>query len=113
FHPANGYIDNRFRFVGPSLNPSTRANSDFPFEQLSDGKKVYISLGTINHLDFAFYQAAFAAFAGYPAQFILSVGKNTNLADLGDIPANFIVRNYVPQLEVLQQVDVFVTHGGM
>jgi MGT family glycosyltransferase len=64
-------------------------------------------------LNQAFYEAAFAAFADYPAQFILSVGRNTDTAQLGPIPDNFNVRNYVPQLEILQCVDAFITHGGM
>jgi MGT family glycosyltransferase len=113
FHPENKFVDDRFRFVGPSINPATRNDSDFPFEQLRDGRKVYISLGTINHLDNDFYQTAFKAFADYPAQFILSVGKNTHISQLGNVPANFIVRNFVPQLEILQRVDAFITHGGM
>lgn len=113
FHPANGLIDERFLFVGPSIEPSTRDGS-FPFEQLGDAtKKVYISLGTINHLDQEFYRAVFTAFADYPAQFVLSAGKHTDIAALGTIPANFIVRNYVPQLEILPRVDAFITHGGM
>jgi MGT family glycosyltransferase len=112
FHPENNFVDGRFRFVGPSISPATRTG-DFPFAQLRDGPKVYISLGTINHLDDAFYRAVFTAYGDYPAQFILSAGKNTDLARLGTIPDNFIVRNYVPQLALLQQVDVFVTHGGM
>lgn len=112
FHPENTFIDNRFCFVGPSIDASTR-DGKFPFEQLHDGTKVYISLGTINHLDEAFYQAVFTAFGDYPAQFVLSAGRNTDIASLGNIPENFIVRNYVPQLEVLQHVDVFITHGGM
>jgi MGT family glycosyltransferase len=112
FHPTNSFIDGRFRFVGPSINAAVR-DGDFPFEQLRNGKKVYISLGTINHLDTAFYQAAFAAFADYPAQFILSAGKNTDILQLGKVPSNFIVRSYVPQLEILQRVDAFITHGGM
>ena len=112
FHPENSFVDERFRFVGPSLDPTIR-DGDFPFEQLRDGVKVYISLGTVNHLDDAFYRAAFAAFADYPAQFILSVGKHTDIGKLGAIPENFIVRNYVPQLDILQRADAFITHGGM
>jgi hypothetical protein len=112
FHPENNFVDGRFRFVGPSLNAATR-DGTFPFEQLQDGPKVYISLGTVNHLDLAFYQAVFTAFAHYPAQFILSVGKNTDIEQLGSIPDNFIVCNYVPQLDILQRVDAFITHGGM
>ena len=112
FHPKNSFFDGRFRFVGPSLDSATR-DGQFTFEQLWDGTKVYISLGTINHLNLDFYTAVFEAFADYPAQFILSVGNNTDMAQLGTIPGNFIVRNYVPQLDILQHVDVFVTHGGM
>jgi MGT family glycosyltransferase len=113
FHPANTVTDARFRFVGPSINAATRLETDFPFEQLSNGRKVYISLGTINHLNVDFYHAAFKAFADYPVQFILSVGKHTDIAQFGVIPANFIVRNIVPQLNILQRVDAFITHGGM
>jgi MGT family glycosyltransferase len=112
FHPENSFIDERFHFVGPAIDPATR-DGLFPFGQLSAGKKVYISLGTINHLDDAFYQAAFTAFADHPAQFILSAGKNTDIAQLGPVPGNFMVHNYVPQLAILQQVDAFITHGGM
>ncbi|MEM7332792.1 MAG: macrolide family glycosyltransferase [Chloroflexota bacterium] len=112
FHPENSFVDGRFRFVGPSLDLSVR-DGTFPFEELGAGPKVYISLGTINHLDLAFYRETFAAFSDYPAQFILSIGKNSDRAALGNIPDNFIVQNYVPQLQILQQVDAFITHGGM
>lgn len=112
FHPSNSFIDDRFHFVGPSFDAATRPG-DFPFDQLDEGRKVYISLGTINHLNFPFYQAAFAAFADFPAQFILSVGQNTAIEALGPIPQNFIVQNYVPQLSILQRVDAFISHGGM
>lgn len=112
FHPENSFIDDRFYFVGPSLDPATR-DRDFPFEQLSEGPKIYISLGTVNHLDLDFYRAAFDAFGGYPAQFILSIGKNSDPAQLGLIPGNFLVRQTVPQLDILRLVDAFITHGGM
>jgi MGT family glycosyltransferase len=112
FHPANNFTDEHFRFVGPSINPATR-DGQFPFDALGEGRLVYISLGTINHLDLDFYRATFEAFADYPATFILSIGKSTDITQLGDIPANFIVRHYVPQLEILQRADAFITHGGL
>ncbi len=43
----------------------------------------------------------------------MSIGKRTDIKDLGEIPSNFRVYNYVPQLEVLKSVDLFITHGGM
>ena len=44
---------------------------------------------------------------------MLSVGKRTDIAALGTPPRNFIVQEFVPQLELLQRTALFVTHGGM
>ena len=35
------------------------------------------------------------------------------MSKIKQAPENFIIAPYVPQLEVLEQADVFVTHGGM
>lgn len=112
FHPENTRVDETFRFVGASIDESARETSE-PVELKGDGKQVYISLGTINNLNTDFYQTAFTAFADYPANFILSVGRNTNISELPTIPDNFTAHHYVPQLQVLQQMDGFITHGGM
>jgi MGT family glycosyltransferase len=101
-----------FRFVGPSF-AERPAETDFPFDQLTRKPLIYISLGTINNQNHDFYRMCFEAFADYPAQFILSAGQRTDLKALGTPPANFLVRNFVPQLDVLQRVEVFITHGGM
>ena len=111
-NPETSFIDETFRFVGPSIDPQSR-ESDFPFDALGEQPVVYISMGTIHNLDTKFYHQCFEAFGDYPAQFILSVGKHTDIKALGTIPANFIVRPSVPQLEVLQHTDAFITHGGM
>jgi MGT family glycosyltransferase len=110
--PDTPIIDETFRFVGPSLNPQTRSE-DFPFDMLGQEPVVYISLGTLHATQPEFFRSCFEAFADFPAQFVLSVGKQTNLSELGLIPANFIVRPSVPQLELLQRTDIFITHGGL
>jgi MGT family glycosyltransferase len=112
FQPGGNKLGTSFKFVGPSLAPRASDN-DFPFEAITRKPMVYISLGTINNDNLDFYRQCFEAFGNYDAQFILSVGKRTNIQALESIPANFIVRNFVPQLEVLQRSDLFITHGGM
>ncbi len=109
--PDAAIIDDSFHFVGPSINPQVR-REDFPFDALRQKPVIYLSLGTV-HTNPAFYRTCFQAFADHPAQFVLSVGKDTNIVELGAIPSNFIVRTFVPQLEILQRVDVFITHGGI
>lgn len=112
FQPGADKLGSHFKFVGPSI--AERPNSvEFPFEQITRQPVIYISLGTINNENLAFYRQCFEAFSDYPGQFILSAGKRTDLKTLEPIPANFIVRNFVPQLEVLQRTDLFITHGGM
>lgn len=60
-----------------------------------------------------FYRLCFEAFAKTPYTVVLSVGRHIAIADLGALSPNFNVRNHVPQLAVLKQSRLFVTHGGM
>ena len=46
-------------------------------------------------------------------QIILSIGKILNVKDLGELPENIFAFSYVPQLQVLKQTDIFITHGGI
>ncbi len=112
FQPNGKHYADRCRFVGPIIGKRPAA-TDFPFEILhNDRPNVYISMGTIakNH---AFIRRCFDAFGSMEAGFILSVGKQTDINTLGDIPGNFHVYNFVPQVALLPRVDAFLTHGGM
>lgn len=44
---------------------------------------------------------------------VLSVGRKTPISSLGALPANFVVRESVPQLDILQRTALFISHGGM
>jgi len=91
----------------------TRSHGQFDFSKVDTGNLIYISLGNVFNQAVDFYKLCFAAFANTKYTVILSVGTQTQIEELGDIPKNLIVRNYVPQLEVLQHAKLFVTHGGM
>jgi MGT family glycosyltransferase len=113
FQPAGERFNDSFRFVGPSIG-ARPPQADFPFNLLAaDRPLIYISLGTINNQNPEFYRQCFEAFANHPAQVVLSIGKQTDITALGAVPENFIVRDFVPQLEVLERASVFVTHGGL
>ncbi|WP_440115340.1 macrolide family glycosyltransferase [Paenibacillus sp. QZ-Y1] len=115
FQPMGEKLDDSFVFTGPSIIPRKDAPA-FANESLHALYKqaVYISMGTILNKDLDFYKLCFIAFRDLPVQFILSSGKDTDIEPIADlIPDNFIIRPYVPQLEVLQGVDAFLTHAGM
>lgn len=112
FQPMEETFDERFVFVGPSILPRHQ-ETPFPFEQLHDERPLlYISLGSIaiDHLEF--YRHCLAAFGGQRWQVVLTVGKSTDITQLGPIPDNFLLSPYVPQLDILPRTQVFVTHGG-
>ncbi|MFE7083312.1 nucleotide disphospho-sugar-binding domain-containing protein, partial [Priestia megaterium] len=82
-------------------------------EDIPNDKLILISMGTLFNQQPELYTTCFEAFRESKATVILSVGKHTDIDKFNDIPSNFIVRNYVPQLGILQQADIFITHGGM
>jgi hypothetical protein len=105
--PRTPAIKTNFRFVGPSIE--TPVVADTPRTR----KRIYISLGSVHAGDQVFYQTCFDAFEGMDADFVLSVGSDEAKARLGGAPANFEVTAWARQVEVLQGVDAFITHGGM
>jgi MGT family glycosyltransferase len=114
FQPDTPFIDESFHFVGPSILAATREATRFPWDGLDPGRtRIYLSLGTLYNQNLEFYRTVFGAFSDHPAQFILSVGRAINIGDLGPVPHNCLVQPFVPQLELLEKVDLFITHGGM
>jgi MGT family glycosyltransferase len=111
FQPARQTFGKDFVFVGPAFGERPH-DAEFPFDQIRR-PAIYIAFGTILNDRPDFYRLCFQAFADHRGTVVLAAGKNTDLAALGTIPDNFIVRPFVPQLEVLQHSDLFITHGGM
>lgn len=112
FQPLGESFDASYRFVGPLIR-ETRGDSEFPWKKLEGKTVIYISLGTIRNLRPDFYRACFKALAGSDVLVVTAVGKQTDIDSLGEIPDNFIVRDYAPQIDILKRADLFITHAGM
>ena len=112
FQPFAEVFDDTFKFVGPSI-VSRSDPSTVSFEVPGEEPVIYISLGTVFNDKADFYRMCYEAFADIGYTVVLSVGKRTNIANLGKMPRNFIVQEFVSQLELLQRTALFVTHGGM
>ena len=104
-------FDDSYKFVGPSIKERKEVTK-FPFEKMEDKRVIYISLGTINTSFPDFYKSCMGALKNIGRPVIMSVGTKLDIDSLGEIPDNFIVSNYVPQLEILKRADVFISHGG-
>lgn len=107
FQPFSETFSDKYAFVGPAVR-----TLDYEVKKLPK-KTIYISLGTVNNQDVSFFRNCIEAFQNSEFDVIMSVGEIVDLNELGTIPAHFLVERSVNQIEVLQQVEVFITHCGM
>ena len=105
------YFDASVEFVGPPVHARAETH-DFPLERLAGKRVLYISLGTVfGNRSPALYEAFLQAFARWDGVVVMAAyGVDTHA---WRVPANFIVRPYVPQGEILKHASAAITHGGM
>lgn len=111
FTPNGDVFDETYCFVGPSI--SDRGEGEKVTLPISEKPVVYISLGSIFGDNKKFYEDCFHAFKDIEATFVLSLGNKMKETDFSFVPENFILYDFVNQIDLLQKVDIFVTHGGM
>ncbi len=112
FQPDGAKLGDKFKFIGPSIYDRKDA-VEFSFERIKGKKLVYISLGTIVNERLGFYKECIKAFSKSDYNILIAVGNKLNKNNLGQTPANIIIENYVPQIEVLKCANLFISHGGM
>ena len=107
FQPCSETFDEEhYRFVGPSVRDVT------PKER-SGRPLVYASLGTVINDRPDFYRTLIDAVRDTSVDLLISCGRAFDPAQLGEMPANVRVEQYVDQMEVLSRTSLFVTHCGM
>lgn len=76
-------------------------------------KVVLVSLGSSFTKRPDFYKECLRAFGDLPGwHLVLQIGAHVDPAELGAVPVDVEVRSWVPQLAILRQADLFVTHAG-
>ncbi|MEW1822670.1 macrolide family glycosyltransferase [Arthrobacter sp. NPDC080031] len=113
FQPLGETFDARFHFVGPCLG--ARGNEEEAWQpRTKDRPLLFVSLGTTPLNDRPdFFRMCLDGFAGTHWQVAMAIGERVQESELGEIPENFEVRPFFPQLEVLPRADAFVSHTGM
>lgn len=117
FQIKNQVFDDSYLFVGASLI-EMEENLDFRKElnnklRTNNSSIIYVSMGTVINKKPAFFQQFIKAFKNTAFTVIVSIGNGMSVGDLGPIPDNFIIKNIVPQMEVLKRASVFISHCGM
>jgi zeaxanthin glucosyltransferase len=101
-----------FHYVGPIAGHQPRPPVDFPWSRLNGGPLIYASLGTVNKQGHV-HAAILESCANLNVQLVLSLGGAAKAGDFTNIPANTILVDFAPQLELLSRAALTITHGGL
>ncbi|MCB9435662.1 MAG: glycosyltransferase [Anaerolineales bacterium] len=107
-------LPRQIMYVGPVTSSQRgEVHDDFPWKWFDHDMRptVYVSMGTIVGGQQVFQEVIEAA-RGAAWKAVLAVGMGTDVSQFVNVPDNVLIRNFVPQLEVLKRVDAVVSHGG-
>lgn len=108
--PNNESFGDNFVFTGVQIGKRTAFGS---WKAPDNGKPLlYSSLGTAFNNWPEYYPILFDAVRDLNINVFAALGA-IDPASLKDIPANVEVAQMVPQLDILSQASVFITHAGM
>jgi zeaxanthin glucosyltransferase len=114
FDFENPLLPPQFHYTGPFHDGKGREKVDFPWERLTGEPLIYASMGTVMNGRVDVFRAIVAALAMHKdLQLVLSVGDQVGPEQIGPAPSNAIIVKRAPQLELLKQTSVCVTHAGL
>jgi zeaxanthin glucosyltransferase len=104
----------QFHYTGPFHDNEGREPVPFPWEKLNGKPLIYASLGTlVNGLNRVYHAILQVAGKLPKFQVVLSIGKNIDFEEMGQVPSNTIVVRSAPQIELLKRAALCITHAGL
>lgn len=104
----------QFHLTGPFHDGNGREHLDFPWERLTGEPLIYASMGTILNGRADVFRTIVAALAKHrDVQLVLSIGNQIDPKQIGRVPSNTIIVKRAPQLDLLKQASVCITHAGL
>ncbi len=104
----------QFHHTGPFHDGEGRDKVDFPWERLTGEPLIYASMGTILNGRVDVFRTIVAGLAKHKdLQLVLSIGDQLDPEQIGPVPNNAIIVKRAPQLELLKQTSVCITHAGL
>jgi len=114
FDFESSHWPSQFHHTGPFHNGVGRKKIDFPWERLTGEPLIYASMGTILNGKVDVFRTIVAAVAkNKNLQLVLSIGDQIDPKQIGPVPHNAIVVKQAPQLELLKQATLCITHAGL
>jgi UDP:flavonoid glycosyltransferase YjiC (YdhE family) len=111
--PIRGKKPVGLHYTRPFVHAQQRPAIEFPWERLDGRSLIYASLGTFQNGSEAIFRTIADACAGLDAQLLISLGGRLDQAKLGNLAGAPLVVSFAPQLEILKQAAVVITHAGI
>ncbi|RJQ68152.1 glycosyltransferase [Pseudonocardiaceae bacterium YIM PH 21723] len=111
FQPFGDSVGEWAEFVGPCFGE--RIDNVGWQPPAGTDPLVYVSFGSVFNDQPSFFRTVIEAFRDEPVRVVMAIGQRVDRAELGEIPPNFEVLGFAPQLEILPHASVFLTHCGM
>lgn len=113
FQPHRGQVTGNFVFVGPSIG-AREVDKPLPTHITQPDKPlVYLSLGTLFNQDVGLLNRWIEALRSMNVTAIIAHGAELTPTALAPKPDHFLYLAHAPQLQVLEQASLFITHGGL
>jgi zeaxanthin glucosyltransferase len=114
FDYESSHWPSQFHLTGPFHDGNGREHLDFPWERLTGEPLVYASMGTILNGRVDVFRTIVAALAKHKdVQLVLSIGDQIDPKQIGSVPSKTIIVKRAPQLDLLKQTSVCITHAGL
>jgi zeaxanthin glucosyltransferase len=114
FDFAGSHCPPQFHYTGPFHDGNGRIEVEFPWERLTGEPLIYASMGTVQNGLADVFRTIVAAVAKQKGlQLVLSIGDQLQPEEIGPVPSNAIIVKRAPQLELLKQTSVCITHAGL
>lgn len=115
FNPRGGSFGRAFTFVGP-LFPGANRDASPHVSPSPTLRQVYVSMGTTGmNRNPRLFRKLFDGLASFEGRVIMTTGGGLERHALAGVPANFELREFVPEdeeLSLLRDATLAVTHGG-
>jgi zeaxanthin glucosyltransferase len=114
FDYESSHWPSQLHLTGPFHDGNGRERLDFPWERLTGEPLIYASMGTILNGRVDVFRTIVAALAKHKGvQLVLSIGDQIDPKQIGSVPSNTIIVKRAPQLDLLKQTSVCITHAGL
>lgn len=105
-------LPSHFHYVGP-LRDAARPAVPFPYDRLTGQPLIYASLGSVQNTKYPLFRCIAAACAGLDVQLVITHGGGMSAEAAQSLPGQPLVVSYAPQVEVLANAQLTITHGGL